>query len=64
MTKIPGERRGTIGYADIGDMLRARVARGELRPGDRLVPVRELAGQLRVNVTPSPGPTPSWLARA
>ncbi|MBA2451204.1 MAG: GntR family transcriptional regulator [Chloroflexi bacterium] len=50
MTKIPGERRGTIGYADIGDMLRARVARGELRPGDRLVPVRELAGQLRVNV--------------
>ena len=50
MTNLAGERRGAHGYADISDMLRARVARGELRPGDRLVSVRELARELRVNV--------------
>ena len=43
-------KRGTAGYAQICDRLRARIARGELKPGDRLASVRELAGQLGVNV--------------
>jgi molybdate-binding protein/DNA-binding transcriptional regulator YhcF (GntR family) len=38
------------GYAGIRDMLWARIARGELQAGDRLPSVRELAGQLGVNV--------------
>jgi putative molybdopterin biosynthesis protein len=43
-------RRGSVGYAQICDMLRARVARGELEPGERLTPVRALAAELGVNV--------------
>ena len=50
MTNPATERRGLIGYAQIRDLLRARVARGELKPGDRLSPVRELAAELGVNV--------------
>jgi molybdate-binding protein/DNA-binding transcriptional regulator YhcF (GntR family) len=42
--------RGVVGYAQLCDLLRARIARGELKPGDRLAPVRELAGELGVNV--------------
>src|SRR5712691_11216433 len=43
-------QRGAAGYAQICDLIRARVARGELRPGERLRPVRELAVELGVNV--------------
>lgn len=38
-----------LGYAQIRDRLRARVARGELTPGDRLPTVRDLARELGVN---------------
>src|SRR3982751_2980968 len=50
MTSDAAPPRGSLGYQEIGDLVRARVARGELRPGDRLMPVRGLAGQLGVNV--------------
>lgn len=43
-------QRGAVGYAQICDLVRARVARGELRPGQRLTSVRELAAELGVNV--------------
>jgi molybdate-binding protein/DNA-binding transcriptional regulator YhcF (GntR family) len=43
-------KRGGLGYVQIRDNLRARIARGELQPGDRLASVRELAAELRVNV--------------
>jgi putative molybdopterin biosynthesis protein len=42
-------QRGAIGYLQICDLVRARVARGELQPGERLAPVRELAAELGVN---------------
>jgi putative molybdopterin biosynthesis protein len=50
MTSDAPALRGGLGYQQIADLLRARVARGELRPGDRVTSVRELAGQLGVNV--------------
>jgi putative molybdopterin biosynthesis protein len=50
MTSRPTGQRGGLGYAQIGDLVRARIARGELKPGDRLAPVRELAAELGVNV--------------
>jgi molybdate-binding protein/DNA-binding transcriptional regulator YhcF (GntR family) len=50
MTNRRPSQRGGLGYAAICDALRARVARGELRPGDRLAPMRELAAELGVNV--------------
>lgn len=49
-------QRGAVGYLQICDLIRARVARGELRPGDRLPPVRGLAAELGVN--------PNTVARA
>jgi DNA-binding transcriptional regulator YhcF (GntR family) len=48
--------KGSPEYAQIVEQIRLAVARGELRPGDRLAPVRELADQLGVN--------PSTAARA
>jgi molybdate-binding protein/DNA-binding transcriptional regulator YhcF (GntR family) len=51
LVQMPGSiHRTTSRYAQICDLVRARVARGELRPGDRLTPVRELAAELGVNV--------------
>lgn len=50
MTSQASALRGGLGYQQIADLLRARVARGELRPGDRVTSVRELAGQVGVNV--------------
>ncbi len=50
MTIQRRSRGGALGYAQIGDLVRARVARGELQAGDRLTPVRELAAELGVNV--------------
>src|SRR5688500_17003824 len=50
MTSEASAPRGGLGYQQIADLLRAQVARGELRPGDRVTSVRELAGQLGVNV--------------
>jgi molybdate-binding protein/DNA-binding transcriptional regulator YhcF (GntR family) len=50
MTSDGAAPLGSFGYQEIGDLVRARVARGELRPGDRLTPVRGLAAQLGVNV--------------
>jgi molybdate-binding protein/DNA-binding transcriptional regulator YhcF (GntR family) len=48
--------KGSPEYAQIVEQIRLAVARGELRPGERLEPVRELAGRLGVN--------PSTTARA
>src|SRR5204863_539837 len=50
MTSLPESRRGELGYAALCDLVRARVARGELRPGERLKPVRAWAAELGVNV--------------
>lgn len=43
--------KGAPEYAQIVEQIRLAVARGELKPGDRLEPVRELAGRLGVNAS-------------
>jgi molybdate-binding protein/DNA-binding transcriptional regulator YhcF (GntR family) len=43
--------KGQPEYAQIAEQVRLAVVRGSLRPGDRLEPVRELAGRLGVNAS-------------
>jgi molybdate-binding protein/DNA-binding transcriptional regulator YhcF (GntR family) len=43
--------KGSPEYAQIVEQIRLAVARGRLRPGERLEPVRELAGRLGVNAS-------------
>jgi len=38
-------------YIQIRDQIRGRIASGDLKPGDRLEPGRELAKRLKVNRT-------------
>ena len=47
-------------YEQIQAELRRLMLTGALPPGSRLPSVRELAGQLAINPTPSSAPTGSW----
>lgn len=50
MPRSSAEGPGPPGYQTIVERLRAEIATGRRRPGDRLPPVRELARELGVNV--------------
>ena len=43
-------RRGATGYREIKRLITRRIEKGELRPGDRVGPIRELAARLGVSV--------------
>ena len=61
--KQTGRQAWRVGYAQICDLVRTRVARRELQPGDRWRWSGSWPGELGVNVNTVARPTPSWPAR-